>query len=176
MKLHIKNMLSSRCKTMVKQELLRLNVESQCSELGTVNIAGNLSESKWEVLKARLKLAGLELMGDKKSILSNRIKNLVHEALNSKEDYSETNVTDYLRMQMNMDYPTLAKAFGERNKLTLKQFIINERVKKVKELIQNQHHNLADISSKLHYSSTAHLCHEFKKVTGLTPKYFKQFI
>ncbi|MFY9158263.1 helix-turn-helix domain-containing protein [Aquirufa ecclesiirivi] len=169
-------MLSSRCKTIVKQELLRLNVESQCSELGTVNIAGSLSISKWEVLKDRLKMVGLELMGDKKTLLSNQIKSLVHEALNSEEDYLETNATDFLRQHMNMDYPYLAKAFGERNKLTLKQFIITERVKKVKELIQNHQHNLADISSKLHYSSTAHLCHEFKKVTGLTPKFFKQFV
>jgi AraC-like DNA-binding protein len=74
---------------------------------------------------------------------------------------------------MDMDYPTLSKAFSERNKLTLKQYIISERVKRVKEMIRSHKDNLSDISSKLHYSSTAHLCNEFKRVTGFTPKIFR---
>lgn len=169
-------MLSSRCKMLVKQELLRLNLDSHCTELGTVSVLGMLNGSKWQILKNRLALFGLELLDDKKTQTSNQIKNLIHEVLCSEEDYSEVNVSDFLRKNMNMDYPSLAKAFSERNKMTLKQYIISERVKKVKELIQHKKQSLADISSKLHYSSTAHLCHEFKKVTGFTPKYFKQFI
>jgi len=67
----------------------------------------------------------------------------------------------------------LAKAFAERNTQTLKQYIIAERVNKVKELIRERYWKLDDISNILHYSSTAHLCNEFKKVTGFTPKFFK---
>jgi AraC-like DNA-binding protein len=74
---------------------------------------------------------------------------------------------------MDMDYPSLAKVFSARNKLSLKQYIISERIKKVKELILNHQDNLSDISSKLHYSSTAHLCNEFKRVTGFTPKIYR---
>jgi AraC-like DNA-binding protein len=34
--------------------------------------------------------------------------------------------------------------------------------------------NLTEISYKLNYSSVAHLSNQFKKVTGLTPSYYKQ--
>lgn len=173
MVLHIKNMLSSRCKTIVLQELQSLGFNGHCSELGTVSMAGNLSPKSWKRLKSQLQLAGLELMDDKKSTVSNRIKGFVGDSLGISGDFSEINVSAFLRSKMDMSYPNLAKAFAERNKLTLKQYIISERVKKVKELILNQEDNLSDISSKLHYSSTAHLCHEFKKVTGFTPKLFR---
>jgi AraC-like DNA-binding protein len=35
--------------------------------------------------------------------------------------------------------------------------------------------NLTEISYLLNYSSVAHLSGQFKKVTGLSPSYFKQF-
>jgi len=34
--------------------------------------------------------------------------------------------------------------------------------------------NLTEISYRLNYSSVAHLSNQFKKVTGLTPTFFKQ--
>jgi YesN/AraC family two-component response regulator len=173
--LYIKNMLSKRCIIVVKRELERLNLESQCDELGIVKIDGKLSNCKWEMLKTRLRIFGLELVQDKKTLMSNQIKSLIQEVLNNESDLSEIHISSYLSKKMNMDYPTLSKIFSERNPFTLKQYVIRERVKKVKELIQKQQCNLAEISNKLHYSSTAHLCNEFKKVTGFTPKFFKQF-
>lgn len=166
-------MLSKRCIMVVKQELGRLNLVSYCDELGIVNVDGKLSPSKWKLLKDRLQLFGLELIQDKKTLISNKIKLLIHDILCSESDLSEMHISSYLIQQMNMDYITMSKIFSERNSLTLKQYVIRERVKKVKDLIQNHHCNLSDISNKLHYSSSAHLCNEFKKITGLTPKYFK---
>ena len=171
--LHIKNMLSSRCKTIVQQELQKLGFDSHCEELGTVFVSTNLTIQKWNLLKVRLQLAGLELMDDKKTFVSDQIKGFIKEILGTQEDYSDLSISCNLREKMDMDYHFLAKAFSERNKQTLKQYIINERVKKVKEMILNQKDKLSDISSKLHYSSTAHLCNEFKRVTGFTPKIFR---
>lgn len=173
MLLHIKNMLSSRCKTIVQQELQKLGYDSHCEELGTVFVPTSLSTEKWNILKVRLQLAGLELMDDKKTSISDQIKGYIKEILGTQEDYSDLSISCNLREKMDMDYPFLAKAFSERNKQTLKQYIISERVKKVKEMILNQKDKLSDISSKLHYSSTAHLCNEFKRVTGFTPKIFR---
>lgn len=171
--LHIKNMLSSRCKTIVQSELQALGFKSHCDELGTISVTGTLNILQCKTLKARLLLAGLELMPDRKTSTSNQIKEFIRESFGANEDYSETTVSNFLRLKMNMNYPNLAKAFAERNKLTLKQYIIFERVKRVKEMILNHEDNLSDISSKLHYSSTAHLCNEFKRVTGFTPKLFR---
>jgi AraC-like DNA-binding protein len=34
--------------------------------------------------------------------------------------------------------------------------------------------NLTEISYKLNYSSVAHLSNQFKKITGLSPSFYKQ--
>jgi AraC-like DNA-binding protein len=47
------------------------------------------------------------------------------------------------------------------------------KIERVKELIVYDELNLSEIAWKLHYSSVAHLSHQFKKVTGLTPSFFK---
>ena len=171
--LHIKNMLSSRCKTIVQKELQAVGFDSHCEELGTVFVSNTVNAQKWNILKLRLGLAGLELMDDKKTSISNQIKGFIKEILGTQEDYSDASISSNLGEKMHMEYSNLAKAFSERNKQTLKQYIITERVKMVKEMILGHKDNLADISSKLHYSSTAHLCNEFKRVTGFTPKTFR---
>lgn len=171
--LHIKNMLSSRCKTIVQKELQSLGFDSHCEELGTVFVSNALNPQKWKLLKLRLGLAGLELMDDKKTSVSNQIKAFIKEILGTEQEYSESSISNNLGEKMHMEYPNLAKAFSERNKQTLKQYIITERVKMVKEMILGHKDNLSEISSKLHYSSTAHLCNEFKRVTGFTPKIFR---
>lgn len=171
--IHIKNMLSSRCKFVVKQELRLLGFESHCLELGTVHVTGTLNKVKWNELKRSLHATGLELMNDKKTSFCELIKFWIAEILGSVEEESDLNISDNLTSHLNMDYPKISKAFAECNQMTLKQYIIGERVKKVKELISLHQPNLAAISSKLHYSSTAHLCNEFKRVTGYTPKIFR---
>ena len=64
------------------------------------------------------------------------------------------------------------KAFGAAG-ITIQQFIIIHKIEKVKELLLYDELNLTEISYKLHYSSVAHLCTQFKKITGLTPSHFK---
>jgi YesN/AraC family two-component response regulator len=173
MVLHIKNMLSSRCKAIALQELQTIGFDSRCEELGRITVAGSLNSQELKRLQLRLRLSGLELMDDKKTLISNEMKVIIKEILSANEDFSESTISSYLLNKLNRDYPYLAKIFSERNKLTLKQYIISERVKKVKELILNHTDKLSDISNKLHYSSTAHLCNEFKRVTGFTPKIFR---
>ncbi|MEO5978679.1 MAG: AraC family transcriptional regulator, partial [Chryseolinea sp.] len=51
--------------------------------------------------------------------------------------------------------------------------IIN-KIERVKELLLYDQLNLTEISYRLHYSSVAHLSNQFKKITGLTPSFFKK--
>lgn len=55
----------------------------------------------------------------------------------------------------------------------IEHFIIAHKIEKVKELLLYDELNLTEISCKLHYINVAHLSNQFKKVTGLTPTYFK---
>ena len=47
------------------------------------------------------------------------------------------------------------------------------KIEKIKDLIIYDELNFTEVADKLHYSGLAHLSSQFKKVTGLTPSYFK---
>ena len=67
MKIHIKNMVSLRCKIVVKDTLSSLKIPYSCVNLGEVSIVENdISDTKREELKKILKRYGLELMDEKK--------------------------------------------------------------------------------------------------------------
>jgi AraC-like DNA-binding protein len=44
----------------------------------------------------------------------------------------------------------------------------------VKELLIYSDLSLGDIAFKMHFSSVAHLSNQFKKITGLTPSFFRK--
>jgi len=64
--------------------------------------------------------------------------------------------------------------FSEVKGTTIQQFIISHKIERVKELLLYDELNLTEIAYKLHYSSVAHLSNQFKKVTGLSPSFFKK--
>ena len=84
------------------------------------------------------------------------------------------NFSDYLSETLGYDYTYLANAFSEVKGITIQHFIILHKIEKVKELLLYDELNLAEISYKLNYSSAAHLSAQFKKITGLTPSYYKE--
>ena len=51
--------------------------------------------------------------------------------------------------------------------------ILLHKIEKAKELLLYDEMYLTEISYVLKYSSVAHLSAQFKKITGLTPSFFK---
>ena len=174
MKLYIKYMVSLRCKLLVKDELNNLGINYNTIDLGLVELSESISDDQREQLRLNLQKSGLELLEDKKSILVEKIKNLIIEMIHYSEDLPESNYSDYISQTLQYDYTYLANTFSEVKGITIQQFIIINKIEKVKELILYDELNLTEISYKLHYSSVAHLSNQFKKITGLTPSYYKK--
>jgi AraC-like DNA-binding protein len=174
MKLYIKYMVSLRCKMVVKSALEELGLHHTVVNLGEVEILEEISESQRERLKEILIRSGLELMDDQKSILIEKIKNIVVELIHYSEEETKSNFSTYLSEKLHHDYTYLANLFSEVTGSTLEHFIIAHKIEKVKELLLYDELNLTEIAFKLHYSSVSHLSFQFKKVTGLTPSYFKK--
>jgi len=173
MKLYIKYMVSIRCKLIVKAELERLGLQHGVVDLGEVEIKEGITQVQREKLAAALKKTGLELMDDKKAILIERIKNVVIEAIHYSDEALKVNFSDHLSEKLNYDYTYLANLFSEVESTTIEHFIIKHKIERVKELLVYDELSLTEIAYKLHYSSVAHLSNQFKKVTGLTPTFFK---
>jgi len=174
MKLYIKHMVSLRCKMMVKNELKRLGLRYVVVELGMVEMLEDITEKQRQQLKENLSKSGLELMENKKAILIEKIKSLVIEMIHYSDEFPKQNYSDYISQKLGYDYTYLANTFSEVKGVTLQQFIITHKIERVKELILYDELNLTEISYKLHYSSVAHLSNQFKKITGLSPSFFKQ--
>ncbi len=174
MKLYIKYMVSLRCKILVKQELDKLSLKHAIVELGTVEILGKFSNEQRSLLRANLLKSGLELLDDKKSILVDRIKNVIIEMIHYSEEIPKVNYSDYISEKLDYDYTYLANTFSDVKGITIQQFIILNKIEKVKELILYDELSLSEISYKLHYSSAAHMSNQFKKITGLTPSFYKK--
>ncbi len=174
MKLYIKYMVSIRCKMVVKAELEKLGLTYGVVEFGEVEIAEKISSATREQLKNGLLKSGLELMDDKKAILIEKIKSVIIEMVHYADDKPKTNFSDYLTEKLSYDYTYLANLFSEVTGVTIEYFIIAHKIERVKELLIYDELNLTEISYKLNYSSVAHLSTQFKKVTGLTPSFFKE--
>ena len=174
MKLYIKYMVSIRCKMVVISELEKLGLHFVTVELGEVEIREILSEEQKQQLALGLKRWGLELMDDKKAILIERIKNVIVETIHYTDEALRVNFSDHLSEKLGYDYTYLSHLFSEVESTTIDQFILKHKIERVKELLVYDELSLTEIAYKLHYSSVAALSNQFKKITGLTPTFFKQ--
>jgi AraC-like DNA-binding protein len=166
-------MVSLRCKMVVKDELRKLGINYSNISLGQVELAEDINRSQLENIRTALKLSGLELMDDKKSVLIEKIKDVVIEMVHYEDELPKVNFSDFLTEKLGYNYTYLANLFSETEGTTIEHFIIIHKIERVKELIIYDELNLTEIAWKLHYSSVAHLSNQFKKITGLTPSFFK---
>lgn len=174
MKLHIKNMVSLRCKIVVEQELKKLGMLYGDVNLGLIEVRGTISEDQHQHLKMNLLALGLEVLDDKRAILVERIVNVVTEIIQYDDDLPQANYSDVISEKLDYDYTYLSKIFSQEKGVTLQQFIINRKVERVKELLLYAELNLTQISYKLHYSSVGHLSNQFKKITGFSPSVYER--
>jgi AraC-like DNA-binding protein len=159
---------------LVNEELQKLGLHAIIVDLGTVEILEDITTEQRNQLKANLLKSGLELLDDKRSILIEKVKNVIVEMIHYSNELPSVNFSEYISEKVGYDYTYLANIFSEVKGITIQQFIIIHKIEKVKELLIYDELNLTEISYKLHYSSVAHLSNQFKKITGLTPTFYKQ--
>jgi len=174
MRLYIKNMVSLRCKMLVKEELERLEIPFGFIGQGVVELLEEISIMQRDALKKNLLKFGLKLHKDKKSILIEKIKNTILEMIQYDDGCPTMNYSEYISEKLNYDYTYLANIFSEVKGITIQQYIILNKIERVKELLLYDELNLTEISYKLNYSSVAHLSGQFKKVTGHSPSFYKE--
>ncbi len=167
-------MVSLRCKLLVMEELKKLNIQYAVVDLGVVEMLEEISQEQREKLRKNLIQSGLELLDDKRSILIERIQNAVIEMIHFSAELPKVNYSVYIGEKLGLDYSYLSSIFAEVKGMTLQNYIILHKIEKVKELLFYKELNLTEISYLLQYSSVAHLSNQFKKITGLTPSFYKK--
>jgi len=89
------------------------------------------------------------------------------------DDIPKPNYSDYISEKMKVSYSSLSNVFSAKENITVEKYIILQRMERVKELLIYSDISINDIAFTMHFSSVAHLSNQFKKVTGLTPSFFR---
>ncbi|MCE6989844.1 AraC family transcriptional regulator [Dyadobacter sp. CY323] len=158
---------------MVEAELDTLGMRHGHISLGEVEVDEELPAEQLERLNAALKRSGLELMDNKRAQLIENIKIAIRVMVTRSGERLKLNNSKYLSEKFGQNYSSLAHTFSEVTGVTIENFIIASKIERVKKLLISDELSLTDISYLLNYSSVAHLSTQFKRITGLTPSFFK---
>jgi AraC-like DNA-binding protein len=157
----------------VASELEKFGVSYKNLVLGEVETIGSFSSEQFKTLDKALRSYGLELIADKRAQLIEKIKNIIIEIIHYSEEEIKVNFSDYISENLNYNYTYLSNLFSEVHGTTIEHYIIQQKIERVKELLVYDELTLSEIAWKLHYSSVQHLSNQFKRITGLTPSFFK---
>ena len=158
----------------VLSQLEKLEIKSVSVELGEVELEAPIDENIKSRLSNELQLLGFELIDDKKIRIIERIKTIIIDVVHNRDNDLKQNLSAFLSNELGQDYSALSNLFSEVEGTTIAQYFIAQKIEKVKELLMYNELSLSEIAWQLNYSSVAHLSNQFKKITGLTPSYFKQ--
>ena len=160
----------------VKQELENHGLHPEKISLGEVTIAeDHLGDEQQHKLDEALINLGFERIDDRKARLIEAIKNKIIQMIHHTEKMDlKVNWSSLLSEELHYEYNYLSNLFSSVEGITLEQYIIRQKIEKVKELLFYDELNLSQIANRLGYSSVAHLSAQFKKVTGLTPSEMKK--
>lgn len=166
-------MVCSRCRMLVKAELEKAGLQPVNVDLGEVEVNQEPTPSQRQVLDTALRQLGFELIDDKKSRIIGKIKSTIIKLVHQAEGNNRVNLSRHLTGQLHYDYTYLSNLFSEVEGTTIEKYFIAQRIEKAKELLVYDELTLSEIADLLGYSSVAYLSSQFKKVTGLTPSFYK---
>jgi len=172
--IHIKNMVCPRCISAISNILEQLEIPYASIKLGEVKILSSLDTKTKRHLSKGLQNSGFSLIDDRKSQLIEQMKTLAVDKIHHSSDELDIKWADYISKNLHLDYKYLSSLFSSIESITFEQYIINQKIERVKELIVYDELTLSEIAFKLNYSSVAYLSNQFKKVTGMTPSKFKK--
>jgi AraC-like DNA-binding protein len=160
----------------VQQELEKQGLHPQEVALGEVTLLEDyISKTQQDKLDAALINLGFERIDDRKARLIESIKKKIIQVIHHSEKLDlKVNWSSLLSEEVHYEYNYLSNLFSSVEGITLEQYIIRQKIEKVKELLFYDELNLSQIANKLGYSSVAHLSAQFKKVTGFTPSEMKR--
>ncbi len=168
-------MVCDRCKTAVRNELEKAGIEYKSLELGEIELPCRPAESSMLQFRDGIDALGFELIEDKSAREVNQVKKIIIEwARNTENHNKKIKFSVHLSEAVHKDYASLSNLFSSVEGTTIEQYLINQKIELVKELLVYNEYTLAQIADRLNYSSVQHLSNQFKKITGLTPSHFKR--
>jgi len=176
MKLFLKFDFNTVSKKVLETKFNELNLEHKILGFGEVELLKKLTLEEYDMLNASLNDYGIEIVENEKSILVQKIKDVIIDMVfNENTNVSEKNSV-YLSERLGHSYGYLSNLFSEVTFSSVENFMIIQKIEYSKQLLLNTDLTLTEIAFKLNYSSVAHLSTQFKNTTGITPSAFQRII
>lgn len=167
-------MVCQRCIIVVQRELEKLQLVPKQIQLGEVIFQNSITSQQILDIKTALAFHGFEILDDRKAMIIEKVKNIIVDIIHGSDDVVvKQNFSTIIGQQIPYDYNYISSIFSTTEGITIEQYIIFQRIERVKELLVYNELSLSEIAYKLDYSNVQHLSTQFKKITGLTPSHFK---
>jgi len=173
-KLYVRYMVSLRCKMIVKEELKKLDLQYSFSPYGGIEFLDKVTQKDLSTLKTNLQKSGLDLLNVYESKLIERIINTIIEVIHYFDELPNLSYAEIIAKNLNEANESVLKIFTEVVGMSVVQFVVVQKVERIKEFLLYDEVPLSEITKILRYKSDQHLVAQFKKVTGLSPSFFKQ--
>lgn len=168
-------MVCPRCIRVVREDLTALGLPLESVAMGEAVMSRPLLQEEKSAMKKVLAENGFEVLNSREEQLVEQVKKLVIEHIWERALKPSTlNFSDYLSQATHTNYFALSKLFSALTSTTIEQFIIQQKIERVKELLTYGEETLSEIAYRLEYSSPQHLSNQFKKVTGFSPSHFRK--
>lgn len=175
MKLYLKFDFNKIAKFALEKELEKLQINYKAIAFGEIEITDKLSQESFKEFQDNINEIGIEVVENQKSILVQKIKDVIIEMVNQPEGVNVKSSV-YLAEKLNHSYGYISNLFSEVTYTSIENFIIIQKIEITKQLIIENDLSLTEIAYKLNYSSVAHLSTQFKNLTGITPSAFQRII
>lgn len=172
-KLFVRYMVSMRCKKIVRAELKNLNISSSITPHGCIEFFGEITPHTLAILKNNLLNSGLILLDEASSRLLNQIIDAVVDTIHKSDELPRLSYKEIGLCSPYVSSDQILKLFSDVKGTSLLQFIISQKIERVKDLLVYHNYSLSEIAHILNYASENLMAAQFEKHTGLSPQYFK---
>ena len=176
MKIFIKFDFNVVCRKVLEEKLIKHNIKYRILGFGEVDVLEKIDISVFSKLTEELKEYGIEIIENQKSVLVQKIKDTIVEMVHSESGLNNLKSSVYLSEKLNHSYGYISNLFSDVTYTSVENYIIIQKIERVKQLILINELTLTEIAYKLNYSSVAHLSTQFKNTTGITPSAYQRII
>jgi len=162
-----------RCKINAKSVLNKHDVKFFISD-GVIELHDNITEDQLHDIKSNLKNLGMQILNEPDSLVIDRIITSINEVIHDSYQLPNIMFDDIINKKIVLGSDHILKIFSEIKGVSILQYIIIQKIEKVKELLLYSDLSLSEIAKQLNYKNENYLVAQLKKVTGLTPDYFRE--
>lgn len=175
MKLYLKFDANTAFREILQEQFRKMEIPYIYHGFAEIEIDDNVSNEGMNTLSANLSRFGIGIVETQKSILVQKIKDIIIEMVYM-EDRLPTSNSAYISEKLNHRYGYLSLVFSEVTFTSIENFILLQKTERAKQLISTNDLTFTEIAYMLNYSSVAYFSNQFKSITGITPSAFQRII